>query len=158
MFHPTGRHTRRSAAWFLGVALALGAGETSALFIVNQPWVVPAAKGRSTAVYMDVTSTEGAALVGASSEASASVSIRGPQAASRMARLALPAREMVRLAPKGYRLVLERTTRPIKRGERVRLTLIIEAADGSQQEIGIDAEARFDSPLEAERRAHAPHH
>jgi copper(I)-binding protein len=155
MFRVTAAQMSRTAGWCLSLALALGAGDASALFIVNQPWVVPAAKGRSTAVYMDLTSTEGAALVGASSDASASVSIRGPRGASSNARLALPAREMVRLAPNGYRLMLDRTTRPIKRGERVRLTLTIEGADGSRQEIGVDAEARFDSPLDAERRAHS---
>jgi hypothetical protein len=154
MSYATGQHARRSAGWFLGLALALGAGDATALFIVNQPWVVPAAKGRSTAAYMDLTSTEGAALVAAKSDASASVSIRGPKGAMGNARLTLPAREMVRLAPNGYRLVLEGTTRPIKRGERVRLILVIEADDGSRQEIGVDAEARFDSPLDAERRAH----
>lgn len=157
MFPATNGHAH-IVGWFLGLALALGAGNASALFIVNQPWVVPAAKGHPTAAYMDLTSTDGAALVAVKSDASASVSIRGPKRATTMARLALPAREMVRLAPNGYRLVLESITRPIKRGERVRLTLIIEAADGSRQEIGVDAEARFNSPLEDERRAHGPRH
>jgi hypothetical protein len=62
---------------------------------------------------------------------------------------------MVHLAPNGYRLVLEHTTRSIKRGERVLLTLVIEASDGSRQEIPVDAEARFNSPLDEERRAHS---
>src|SRR5258706_6304665 len=87
MFHPTGRHARRSAGWFLGLALALGAADASALFIVNQPWVVPAAKGRSTMAYMDLTSTEGAALVAAKSDAAAQVSIGGPKPASSTARV-----------------------------------------------------------------------
>lgn len=107
---------------------------------------------------MDLTSTEGAALVGASSDASASVRIRGPKGTPPRTPLALPARTLVHLAPNRYRLVLDKLTRPIKRGERVRLTLVIEAADGSRQEIPVDAEARFDSPLEAERRAHGLRH
>jgi copper(I)-binding protein len=137
------------------VTLALVAGDAGALFIVNQPWVLPAAKGGSTAVYMDLTSTEGATLVAAKSDAAESVSIRGPKGTPRGAPLALPARTIVHLAPNGYRLVLERTTRSIKRGERVLLTLVIEASDGSRQEIGVNAEARLDSPLDAERRMHS---
>ena len=157
MSRATNRYVR-SAGWLLGLALALGTGDASALFIVNQPWVAPAAKGRSTAAYMDLTSTEGAALVGASSDASASVRIRGPKGTPPRAPLALPARTLVHLAPNGYRLVLDKLTRPIKRGERVQLTLVIEAADGTRQEIPVDAEARFDSPLEAEQRAHGLRH
>ena len=145
----------RRAGWCFGLVLALVGGDADALFIVNQPWVVPAAKGRSTAAYMDLTSTEGAALVAAKSDAAARLSIGGPKRASNVARLALPASEMIRLAPNGYRLVLDRLTRPIKRGERVLLTLVIEAPDGSRQEIGVNAEARFNSPLDEERRAHS---
>jgi copper(I)-binding protein len=144
----------RGAGWCLSLALALVTADADAIFIVNQPWVLPAAKGRSTAVYMDLTSTEGATLVAAKSDAAEGVSIRGPKGTPRGAPLALPARTMVHLAPNGYRLVLDKLTRSIKRGERVLLTLIIEAPDGARQEIPVDAEARLDSPLEHERRAH----
>jgi copper(I)-binding protein len=144
----------RSAAWCVVLALALSGSDADALFIVNQPWVVPAAKGRSTAAYMDLTSTEGATLVAAKSDAAESVTIRGPKGTPRGAPLALPARMMIHLAPNGYRLVLDKLTRPIKRGERVLLMLTIEAADGLRQEIGVDAEARLNSPLDEERHSH----
>jgi copper(I)-binding protein len=145
----------RRAVCCLALALELVATEAGAMFIVNQPWVMPAPKGRSTEAYMDLTSTDGATLVAARSDAAGNVRIRGrAHAAQALPKLALPAGTMIRLAPRSYRLVLDKLTRTIKRGERVQFTLVIEAPDGSRQEIPVDAEARFDSPLEAERRAH----
>ena len=125
------------------------------MFIVNQPWVLPAAKGRSTEAYMDLTSSDATTLVAARSDAARDVRIVGrAQPAQKLSELALPAGRMIRLAPHGYRLLLDKLTRAIKRGERVQLTLVIEAADGTKQEIPVNAEARFDSPLDAELRAH----
>ena len=145
----------RCLATCLGVALALVATEVSAIFIVNQPWIAPGAKGRSTAAYMDLTSTEGAALVAARTDAAAGVSIRGPNDRGRgVARLPLPAGKMIRLEKGGHRLVLDRLTRTVVLGDRVLLTLTIEASDGSRQEIVVNAEARHHSPLDDERRAH----
>jgi copper(I)-binding protein len=137
----------------LGLALALFAADVCAMFIVNQPWVVPASKGRSTEAYMDLTSSEGATVVAVKSDAARKVGIAA-QSARRLEKLKLPPGAMVRLAPRRYRLVLDDLTRTIKRGERVKFALVIEAADGSRQEIPVDAEARFDSPLDAELRGH----
>jgi len=64
---------------------------------------------------------------------------------------------MVSLAPGGYRLLLAKLACTIKRGDRVLMTITIEAADGSRQEIPVDAEARLRSPIEDERRAHGVH-
>jgi copper(I)-binding protein len=145
----------RRAACCLALGLALFGTEAGAMFIVNQPWVLPAAKGRSTEAYMDLTSSDATALVAARSDVAREVRIVGQgRRAQKLPELALPAGRMIRLAPHGYRLMLDQVTRPIKRGERVQLTLVIEAADGTKQEIPVNAEARFDSPLEAERRAH----
>ena len=149
--------SKRIAALATGVALAICAADAHALFIVNQPWARPAAQGRSTEAYMDLTSTEGAVLVGVRSEL-ATVTIGAPGKAVRaVERLPLPAHLMVSLAPGGYRLVLGKIARPVKLGDRVTLTLIIEAADGSRQEIPVSAEARQRSPIEDERRAHGAH-
>src|SRR5262245_43783198 len=147
----------RGAGLAIGAALAICAADAHALFIVNQPWVRPAAQGRSTEAYMDLTSTEGAVLVGARSEIAA-VAISAPGKTVRaVERLPLPAHSMVSLAPGGYRLALSKIARSLKLGDRVALTLIIEAADGSRQEIPVNAEARRHSPLDDERRAHGAH-
>jgi copper(I)-binding protein len=141
------------------LALSVWAADAHALFIVNQPWVRPAAQGRSTEAYMDLTSTEGAALVGARSDAAAFVAIPTPgKSAGDVGRLRLPANAMIRLAPGGYRIVLSKLVRPIKLGERVMLTLTIEGADGARQDIPVNAEVRLRSPLDDERRAHGGVH
>jgi copper(I)-binding protein len=137
------------------LALAVFAANAAAMFIVSQPWVLPAAKGRSTEAYMDLTSSDGSTLVAASSDIAREVRIaEGTRSAQKLPKLGLPAGSMVRLAPHSYRLVLDQLMHTIKRGERVHLTLVIEKGDGTRQEIPVDAEARFDSPLDAERRAH----
>jgi len=139
----------------LVLGLALFGADASAMFIVNQPWVVPAAKGRSTEAYMDLTSSDEARLIAARSDAAQEVRVGGGTRSTRsLSKLALPAGRMIRLAPHSYRLVLDKLTRRIKLGERVHLTLVIEAVNGTTQEIPVDAEARFDSPLDAERRVH----
>ena len=141
----------------MGFALAICAADARAIFIVNQPWIRPAAQGRSTEAYMDLTSTEGAVLVGARSEIAA-VSIIAPGKAARSVRnLPLPAQTMVSLAPGAYRLLLSKLARSVKRGDRVLMMLTIEAADGSRQDIPVDAEARTHSPVDDERRAHGGH-
>ena len=148
----------RSFAACLGVALAIVATEASAIFIVNQPWLTPAAKGRSTSAYMDLTSTEGATLVAARSEVAASVHIRAPNERAGSTHLLLPPGKMIRLEKGGYRLALDRLTRSVALGDRILLTLTIESSDGSRQEIVVNAEARHDSPLDDERRAHQHPH
>lgn len=140
-----------------GLGLGLLAQHASALFIVNQPWVRPAQRLQVTEAYMNLTSTDAVTLVGAVSAAAGSVAIRAPgKAADNLARLPLPARSVVALAPGHYRLVLSRLARTLKLGDRVALTLTIEAADGSRQDVSVNAEVRLRSPIDDEMRAH--HH
>ncbi|HTR77901.1 MAG TPA: copper chaperone PCu(A)C [Gemmatimonadaceae bacterium] len=138
----------------LGLALVACAQDARAIFIVNQPWVRPGPQGGSTEAYMDLTSTEGAALTAVSSTI-ATVAIRDKRA--KPGRLSLPAGVMVRLAPGGNRLSLSKLAREVRLGERVTLTLTIESPDGTRQEIPVTAEARLRSPLDDERRAHGAH-
>jgi copper(I)-binding protein len=144
----------RRAALTCGLGLGLLAHPASALFVVNQPWVLPAQRLQVTEVYMNLTSTDGVTLVGAASAAAASVAIRAPgKTARNLARLPLPAQSVVALAPGKYHLVLRRLVRTLKLGDRVPLTLTIEAADGSRQDVGVDAEVRLHSPIDDEMRA-----
>ena len=137
-------------------SLALGA---TALFAVNQPWVRPAQQQQATEAYMNLTSTNGATLVGAVSAAASRVVIRGPgKSAGDLARLPLPAQNTVVLAPGQYRLVLSGLTRTLKLGDRVPLTLTIEAADGSRQDIGVNADVRLHSPLYDDTHEHQHAH
>ena len=137
------------------LTVALAVTDAHAIFIVNQPWVRVAANGNSAEAYMDLTSTEGATLVGARSMDAGVVAIhtRGNRLAPK-SELALPAGSMIKLSPGGYRLAMRSLTRPLKLGDRVGLTLTIQAPDGKQQEIPVNAEIRRRSPIEDELRAH----
>jgi copper(I)-binding protein len=139
----------------LAFALALLTGAAQALTIVNQPWVRPAAAGRSTEAYMNLTSTEGATLVAARSDLAAATTLHRPGSDSRAAaEVALPARAIVELAPGHYRLSLRRLNKSIKLGDIVALTLTLRSADGALQDIAVGAVARLRSPVDDERRAH----
>lgn len=150
------RSGTRRIAGICGFSLALVAQQAGAVFVVNQPWVRPAQRTHATEAYMNMTSTDAATLVGVASDA-ADATIQAPgKAAKRVNRLALPAQTVVALAPGEYRVVLSRLARTLKLGDRVQLRLIIEAADGSRQDVGVDAEVRLHSPLDDELHAH--HH
>jgi copper(I)-binding protein len=161
-YHFEVRHfasTRRRVVLACGLGLGLMAQHASALFVVNQPWIRPARQAHATEAYMNLTSTDGATLVGVMSTAAASAAILAPgQTTGGVDRLPLPAQNVVALAPKGYRIVLRRLVRTLKLGARVPLTLTIEAADGSRQTVGVDAEVRLHSPIDDEMHAHKHAH
>jgi len=141
-----------------GLVLLLLAPVANALFIVNQPWVRPAARGQSTDVYMNLTSTDGAAVVAVRSDEAAAVAIVGPgKGSAAVASLTLPAGTVVALAPGNSRLALTRLVRSIKLGDLVALTLTLKGVDGTQQDIPVHAEVRMRSPLDDEKRAHHAH-
>jgi periplasmic copper chaperone A len=158
MIRPFACAVRRLLA-VAGVVAMLAPGTAAALFVVNQPWVRPAAAGGSTESYMVLRSSEGTTLVGIRSELVSGITLEEPDSARRgkflvVTRLPLPAGETVRLAPGLVHGHLASIKRSLKLGERVALVLTLEAADGTTQEIPVDAEVRHRSPAEDEMRAH----
>jgi periplasmic copper chaperone A len=126
-----------------------------AVLAINLPWVRVAGNAASAEVFMEIQSSEGATLVDARSDAATSVTIRRPgKGTGTIGKLPLPAGVPVMLAPDGYRLALTRLTHPIKLGDRVPLTLTLEAEDGTRQEISIDAEVRRRSALDDHLHPH----
>jgi periplasmic copper chaperone A len=151
--------TSRRVVLACGIGMGTMAQHASALFVVNQPWILPAQQAQATEAYMNLTSTDGASLVGVVSAAAASAAILAPgQTRGAVDRLPLPAQKVVALAPEGYRIVLRRLVHTLKVGARVPLTLTIEAADGSRQTVGVDAEVRLHSPIDDEMHAHKHAH
>ena len=147
---------RRTLIW--GLVPMLIAPDASALFIVNQPWARPAKSGQSTEVYMNLTSTDSAALVAVRTDEAAAIVIRGPGKGARtLAKLPLPANTRVALTPGGNRLAIIKLTQSVKLGDHLALTLTIEGADGTRQDILVFAVARMRSPLDDELRAHRAH-
>jgi copper(I)-binding protein len=142
-----------------GLTLVLLAGDASALFIVNLPWLRPAASGQSTELYMNLTSTDGATLVAVRTGDAAQVVIHGGGKGARVVpQLPLPAKTLVALAPGKDHIKLVKLARTFKVGDRLALTLIIEGADGVRQEIPLVVEVRNRSVLDDERRAHGHAH
>ncbi|HEX3633305.1 MAG TPA: copper chaperone PCu(A)C [Casimicrobiaceae bacterium] len=143
----------------VALALALPGADAQALTVVNQPWVRPAAAGRSTEAYMNLTSTDGATLVAARSDHAAATTLHRPGSDERAAAdLALPARTIVELAPGKYRFSLRRLNKTIKLGDVVPMTLTLRSADGVLQDIAVATVGRLRSPVDDERRAHGHHH
>ena len=104
---------------------------------------------------MEMTSIEGATLVGARSDVAVNAMLVGPGAKVKAAKsLMLPAGAPVVLAPGSYRVRLSPVDRTLKLGDIVPLVMIIEAPDGSRQEIGVNAEVRVRSVVDDHLHAH----
>ncbi len=132
-------------------------GPAAALIAINEPWVRIGGDGRTVEAFMQVTDTDGGALVAAQSPMAATVEIRARGKVAPLARLPLPAGKTLMLTPGGTRLLLRGFTGPRGPGARVPLALRFENGDGVVQAIAIDAEVRRRSPSDDERRAHAHH-
>ena len=121
----------------------------AAVITVNEPWLRPAAKGASTDVFMELTVSEPATLVDIRTPAATKVSLaQGSQRGAPPLRLELVAQETLLMRDAGTRIVLARVERTLKRGDRVPLTLVLRYADGTTQDIDVDAEVRRRSPSE----------
>jgi copper(I)-binding protein len=127
------------------------AADASAILLVNLPWVRPGADARSAELFMEIKSTDGAALVGASSFAAGDVTLLAPgKAPKAVGEITLPANAAVQLAPGAYRIALRRLTHPLKIGDHVPVSLTIQSADGKRQELLINAEVRRRSAYDDE--------
>ncbi len=152
---PRARHRSRRLAAACTLVLALASVDASALFIVNQPWVSPARKGQTTRAYMNLTSSDGATLLGVRSEDAASTSLRSAHNA--VVVVTLPAQSEVALAPGHDHVTLSGIKRTFKVHERVKMILTVRDDTGAVSEIAVDAEVRTRSPIDDERRAHHHH-
>lgn len=129
----------------------LCAAGADAVLVVSLPWVRPAADASSAELFLEITSSDGAALVGASSDAAGGVTLVGPGKAPKpVAEIALPANAAVQLAPGGYRIALTRLAQPLKIGGHVAVGLVIRSAGGKRQELRINAEVRRRSAYDDE--------
>lgn len=136
----------------LGVALALlAAGSSFAAEEVKagHPWAGATAPGQKVAgAYLELSSTASAALVAVRSPAAGSVEIHsmsmegGVMKMRRLEKMELPANRTVKLVPGGVHLMLIDISKPLKPGDRVPLTLIIESAGKIRSEVKLEAEVR----------------
>ena len=103
---------------------------------------------KTTSAYMEISSAQGASLVGAESAVAGEAEVhemRMDQNVMRMRavpKLDLPAGKTVELKPGGYHVMLIDLKRPLKKGDSVPLKLHIENKDKSVTTIEIKAEVR----------------
>ncbi len=139
----------------LSIAIACMGAQSQAVIVVTEPWVRPGAANASVDAYMRLMSSTDTTLIGVRSDAAASVVLRSPAGKS-VAPLVLtmPANEVVKLHATGYRLVLQKLSRGLRTDDRVPMVLTVRNADGSVQDIAIDAEVRLHSPTDDHMRPH----
>jgi hypothetical protein len=129
-----------------------------AVTTVSDPWVRVAPNGKSAEAFMEITSSEGATIVGVESDVSAEVPMQRPGTKRAVAdTIALPPRTTVKLAPGDFRFLLPKLKHPLKLGDRVALGLIVEAPDGSRQTIAVNAEVRHRSAYDDHLHPLHPH-
>jgi len=147
------RHSLLFAAALLCAPLASAqtsaASAANAQVAIDAPWVratVP--RQPATGAFMRLTAARDLRLVGARSPAAEQVEVHEMAMQGQMMRmrqvaaLDLPKGRAVALAPGGYHLMLIGLQRPLRAGEKVALTLLLEDADGKRSEQQVQAEVR----------------
>jgi len=122
---------------------------TNAQVTVEHPWVRATAPGQVVAgVYLKITSAKSAALVGARSPVCKDAEIHemtmndGIMKMRPVPRVVLPAGKPVEMKPGGYHLMLVNLARPLREGETVPVTLVIEDRGGKRRNVEFKAEVR----------------
>lgn len=128
-----------------GFASAAQAAEP---LIISNAWVRSPAPGQKVAgAYMELVSDATATLLGASSPAAGRVELHsmaleaGVMKMRPVENIALPPGKTVKLAPGGLHIMLLDLKRPLKEGDKVRLTLSIRRA-GATSHVSVEAEVR----------------
>jgi copper(I)-binding protein len=133
----------------LALSLMLFGAAAQADVVVKESWVrgtTPAQK--ATGAFMEITSTEDAALLSASSPVAGVVEIHVSKMENNMMtmraipRLDLPAGKGVKLAPGGNHVMLMDLKQQMKKGDMVPITLKVEGKDKKVQTIEVKAEVR----------------
>jgi periplasmic copper chaperone A len=127
---------------------------------VKDAWVRAPAPGQKVAgVYMEIVSRANAALVAVASPAAARAELHstsmddGVMRMRPVGKIELPAGKAVKLAPGGLHVMLIELKQPLKRGEKVPLTLTVMQIDsGSRSVFTVHAEVR-----DADAMAHHNH-
>ena len=116
---------------------------------VTEPWARSTVKEqKATGMFMTLTSSEDAKLVGAVSPAARIVEVHEMSMTNNVMQmrevkaLALPAGKAVQLKPGGYHVMLIDLAKPLEAGQKVPLTLTIESTDGKRSTVLVEAEVR----------------
>jgi len=127
-------------------ALVLAVSAAQAQTTVKEPWVRgTVAQQKATGAFMHLTSAQGGKLVSASSPSAGVVEIHemAMEGSTMKMRaipgLDLPAGKSVELKPGGYHVMLMDLKAPLKEGDSVPITLVVEGKDGKKESIEVKA-------------------
>ena len=125
---------------------------------VNLPWVRATAQ-KSTAVYLRIEAQAAAAvaLVDASSPAAKSAKIIGPKGRP-VEQLSVAAGSSLLLKPGSARILLSGVSQPLRRGERLPLTLVFAVPGNPALSLDISAEVVGPHDMSALDQEHTHHH
>jgi hypothetical protein len=128
--------------------LWLVAGAAHAAVEVSEAWARATMPGQKVAgVYMQLKADRPARLIGVRCSAAKTAEVHqmshagGVMKMRKVEALDLPANRAVKLEPGGFHVMLFDIGKPLKPGERVPLTLIVEQA-GKRVEVPVNAEVR----------------
>jgi copper(I)-binding protein len=134
------------------VAGALAVAVTTIAFAqttIKDPWVRgTVAQQTATGMFAQITSPTGGRLVAARSPVAGVVEIHEMAMDGNVMRmraipaLDLPAGKPVELKPGGYHVMLMDLKQPLKDGDTVPVTLVVQGADGKQESIEVKAPVR----------------
>jgi copper(I)-binding protein len=140
---------RRSIAPTCAAALALHALAAFAQVEVTDAWARATVPGQTaTGAYFTIKAASDAKLVAVSSPAAKVAEVHemkmdgGVMTMRAIERLDLPAGKPVALTPNGYHVMLMGLAKPLKQGEAVPLTLVVEDASGKRRDVRVSATVR----------------
>jgi copper(I)-binding protein len=133
----------------LALILSLLAFGAQAQTTVTDPWVRgTVATQKATGMFVQLTSAQGGKLVSGSSPVAGRVEIHemavvdGVMRMREISALELPAGKAVELKPGGYHVMLMDLKQPMKAGDIVPVTLVIEGADKKRETLELKASVR----------------
>ncbi|BBP02224.1 copper chaperone PCu(A)C [Sulfuriferula nivalis] len=116
---------------------------------VENAWMRATAPGQEVAgAFMDITSTDNAKLVGATSTAAGKLELHsmsmdnGVMEMRQMKSIDLPKGKTIQLSPGGLHVMLFDLKQPMKQGETIPMTLDVLTADKHHESIKIDVSVR----------------
>ena len=155
--------TLRAGLAGIGLGLLLAAG-AHAQVTVKDAWVRgTVAQQSATGMFAQITSAKGGKLVAASSPVAGVVEIHEMKMEGSTMKmraitgLELPAGKAVELKPGGHHVMLLDLKQPLKTGETVPVSLVIETAGGQRETVQVQAVVRALAGTAAAKDGHGHH-
>lgn len=133
----------------LAVAATTLAFAAQAQVTVKDPWIrATVAQQSATGLFAQITVAQGGRLVGGSSPVAGVVEIHEMKMEGTTMRmraipgLDLPSGQAVELRPGGHHVMLMDLKQPLKAGDKVPVSLVLETAGGQRQTVELQAEVR----------------